>query len=347
MGMLLLTGLFAAATGAVGFAVGAAGQLWIGLLVVRSLMGFSTAPLHPGTARTVGFWVPGPRQGLANGLAVGAALVGIASTYMLFGWLIDRFDWPTAFLITGSTTILLSVVWAVCATDRPGQHRSVNQAERVAIGEPPVAVATKAPTAKRKRLLSRNLLLLTASYSALDYFQYLFFYWIHYYFDTVLQLGQDQSRLYASLPNYAMAIGMPLGGVLTDWLDQKLGVRRGRWIVPAGGLAISAVLLVGGILTRDIAVVVTLFTLSFGILGATEAPSWKTAVEIGGTRGGAAAAIMNTGGNGVGLLAPVLSPAIGQLLGWQWGFGFAAIVSVLGALCWIWIDPLERADETA
>src|SRR5262249_22321442 len=193
---------------------------------------------------------------------------------------------------------------ATYAKDRPGQHPAVNAAERALIGAPTVAAAASIPTGKRKPLLSRNLLLLTASYSALDYFQYLFFYWIHYYFDTVLHLGQAQSRLYASLPNYAMAIGMPLGGILTDRLDQKLGVRRGRWIVPAGGLGISAVLLVGGILTRDVAVVVTLFTLSFGILGATEAPSWKTAVEIGGTRGGAAAAIMNTGGNGMGLLAP-------------------------------------------
>src|SRR5262249_6757297 len=162
--------------------------LWIGLLVVRSLMGFSTAPLHPGTARTVGHWVPAPRQGLANGLGVGAALVGIALTYTLFGWLIDRFDWPTAFLITGSITILLGIPWATYATDRPGQHPAVNAAERALIGAPTVAAAASIPTGKRKPLLSRNLLLLTASYSALDYFQYLFFYWIHYYFDTVLHL---------------------------------------------------------------------------------------------------------------------------------------------------------------
>src|SRR5262249_32805961 len=111
MGMLLLTGLFGALTGAVGFAVGPAGPLWVSLLLVRSLMGFCTAPLHPGCARTVGFWVPGPRQGLANGLAVGAALVGVASTYKLFGWLIDRFDWPVAFMVTGGATIILGLVW--------------------------------------------------------------------------------------------------------------------------------------------------------------------------------------------------------------------------------------------
>ena len=48
---------------------------------------------------------------------------------------------------------------------------------------------------------------------------------------------------------------------------------------------------------------------------------------------------MNTGGNGIGLLAPMLTPFIATHLGWQAGFGMGAVVVLAGALCWLWIRP--------
>ena len=46
----------------------------------------------------------------------------------------------------------------------------------------------------------RSLMLLTVVYGAIGYFQYLFFYWMSYYFQTVLQLPERQSRFYAAIP---------------------------------------------------------------------------------------------------------------------------------------------------
>jgi len=78
-------------------------------------------------------------------------------------------------------------------------------------------------------------------------------------------------------------------------------------------------------------------------LGLAESAFWTTAVELGGHRGGgSAAAIMNTGGNGIGLLAPMVTPAVSAALGWFWGIGLGALVGVLGAMCWWWIVPRER-----
>ena len=63
------------------------------------------------------------------------------------------------------------------------------------------------------------------------------------------------------------------------------------------------------------------------------------AVELGGKKGGTAAAIMNTGGNGIGLLAPVITPYVGERLGWGWGIAIGAAVGLLGAACWFGIRP--------
>src|SRR5690349_11838883 len=52
------TAFFCAITGAVGWGLAGASQVWLTLLVVRSSMGLFTAPLHPGCARAASNWFP-------------------------------------------------------------------------------------------------------------------------------------------------------------------------------------------------------------------------------------------------------------------------------------------------
>ncbi|HEV3122906.1 MAG TPA: MFS transporter [Isosphaeraceae bacterium] len=183
--MGLGTGFFCALTGAVGvLGLGSLG-VWVGLLCVRGLMGLCAAPLHPAGGKVVNHWFPPGRRVLANGLVVGASSIGMALVFKVFGALIDRVGWPTAFLCTGTVTALLGLVWRFYATDWPAQHPGTSAAERALIGpEHSSAMATRhrASFLSELRLVARNrsLLLLTVSYMAIGYFEYLFFYWMHY-----------------------------------------------------------------------------------------------------------------------------------------------------------------------
>ena len=315
------TSLFCAITGAVGWGLVSAGQVWVTLLVVRSLMGLFTTPLHPGCAHAASNWFPVNQRVLANGLITGAAL--------------------------------LTLVWAVFATDYPWQHGKANKADQPLIAG--AAGETSEGSAKATDPLgasnvsnlgsllgSRNIILLTISYAAVGYFQYLFFYWMHYYFDEILHLGKTESRFYAGLPNLAMAVAMPLGGWLTGVAQRTLGDKRGRTLVPRTSMLASAGLLLLGIFAKDTFWIVLWFTLSLGVLGLCEGAFWTTAVETGGARGGTAAAIMNTGGNGIGLLAPIVTPWVSAKLGWTWGISLGALFGLMGAVCWWWIVPKER-----
>ena len=99
---------FVALTGLVGFAVAGGSALWVGLIVVRSLLGLANAPLHPASARMVSLEVPPPSRALANGWVTFAACVGIASTYLVLGALVDRVDWQNAMMISSSGLTLRS-----------------------------------------------------------------------------------------------------------------------------------------------------------------------------------------------------------------------------------------------
>jgi dipeptide/tripeptide permease len=87
------------------------------------------------------------------------------------------------------------------------------------------------------------------------------------------------------------------------------------------------------------------FCLATASIGSCEGAFWTLAVEIGGSRGGLAAGILNTGGNAGGMIAPVLTPMISTAFGWQAGLGVASLVCLVGAACWIGIDPRERLEE--
>jgi MFS family permease len=339
--------LFGALTGVTGWVFGSAASLLLTLNIVRGTMGMVSAPLHPAAARSVGNWFPFPQRSAANSIVTAAAIAGVALSYPGFGALIKVFDWQGAFLVCAGITALLTVLWSLNSTDSPALHPGANEAEKELIGinKEEGVPATGSRMAEWVALLgNRSLLMVTLSYAAVGYFQYLFVYWMQYYFDKVLHLGEEASKYYAGILQVALALGMPLGGWLSGRLAHTLGVRRGRAFVSGGGMVLSAVFLGLGVLAREPAWIVAWFALAHAAMGASEGPFWATAVDIGGRKGGTAAAICNTGGNLGGLLAPVVTPWIGGQFGWPWAIGLGGVVCFLGALCWCWINPAPRAD---
>jgi MFS family permease len=298
--------------------------------------------------------------------------VGIACTFPVFGALIDWFDWQVAFLISGTFTALLALGWAAYGSNHPWEHRSVNEVEQRLIdrdktNHQPHQIAGSADSPQiasaavhgsepmlqrntdgpdwRSLLGNRSLMLLTVSYAALGYFEYVFFFWMHYYFKEELKLGTNESRVYAAVLLVAMAGGMVLGGWAADRLRMILGSDKGRGLVPVLGMCAGGILLVLGLLAQETAWIVTLLALALAAVGAVEAPVWTMAIELGGRQGGTAAGICNTGGNAGGLVGPILAPLVSGWIGWQWGISLGSLIAVLGAVLWYWITPAESQDS--
>jgi sugar phosphate permease len=338
------SGLFCALTGVVGWVSQVTLVVLVLLLVVRSVMGVFTAPIYPASGRIIAHWLPFRQRAMVNGLVMAAALVGISCTFHGFGWLVDQVRWPLAFVITGCVTALLALAWTWYGRDFPRQHADVNDAEVFWIEgnypKPPGISPVAAPQGSWSDLLhNRSLILLTLSYAAVGYFEYLFYFWSNHYFKDVLKL--PESRSYATITNLSMAAGMALGGWLSDWLQRRLGYRFGRAVVPVGGMLTGAVLLLAGIWASEPGWIVTFFALAMAAVGATEGPFWATAIDLGGRRGATAAGIFNTGGNAGGALAPMLTPFVSEAFGWEWGIGLGAAVCLVGVCFWWWIDPSE------
>jgi ACS family glucarate transporter-like MFS transporter len=358
--MGLATAIFCAATGVLGLLVAASQTvLMLTLLwLVRAGMGVFTAPLYPAAGRVVSRWIPFPQRARANALVTGVAMVGIALSYPACGALMDAVGWPMAFIILGIVTAALAILWTLYARDEPRQHASVTATE-LALIEADAYHGTDAVPAEDRGaswgvVRNRSLWFLTVSYAAVGYVEYLVFYWSGYYFEHVLQFGEQAGRIAAMIPPLCMGLCMPLGGWLCDRLLPIVGYRRCRAVVAmAGMLGSSAALMLATFIESDVAIV-SCFAISLAFMGLTEAPAWATAIDLGGRQAATSAAIANTGGNAGGSLSPIVTPWISGLLisyganlqeGWAWGVRLAGIICLAGALLWCWIDASERHER--
>jgi MFS family permease len=324
--------IFAALTGCVGLVFHGAQGVWLGLIGVRALMGITNAPLHPAAARMIFTHVPHESKSLANGLVTFAAACGMAATYYALGTLIDRWDWPTAFLICSGVTMVAAVLWLVgtrsFAVPASTRGASFQAAPRVA--------------EILHMLGRRSIVCLTLSYGALGFFQYLFFYWIEYYFETIQNQGVGVARQYSTCILLAMGVGMVGGGWLADRVATLCPPRFRRSLVPVLGMIGAGVIFELGLLSADIRITLLAFAAAAAFIGACEGAFWTTAVELGGPFGGTAAALMNTGCNIGGTLSPYVIPLLsayfahrfGEGMGWRMSLSVAGGISLLGAGFW-------------
>ncbi len=337
--------VFIAGTSACGLYATTAAVLLAGLLVVRSLMGIVNAPLHPAAARMVYGEVPFRAKSFANGLVTFSACVGISATYYGFGLLAARFGWPAAFLITGGFTLLVGAVWVWGTRSKTNGSTLTSRPENA--GHTSARPLTTADQDVWQVLQDAGVICLTLSYAALGYFQYLFFYWIQYYIGTVEKLGADTARLYSTGITLTMGFGMVFGGWLADRIPPHASGRSRRGLVSAWGMIASGVVFELGLLGSDSRVMVSAFAISAALLGMCEAAFWTTAVQLGRSRGGLAAGMMNLGGNAGGFLSPIATPWLGAYfgvhygaaMGWRASLAVAGAISVVGALLWLGVRP--------
>ncbi len=290
------------------------------LFAIRLGLGVVTAPLYPAAARMGAHWIPVVRHGQVQGLIIAGSSFGAAISPLLFTWIAARFQWRAPFLVAAVATAALAAFWYWYARDYPpgADHADIPETARPA--QPWAAL-----------FRDRNLLLITYAYSALGYFQYIFFYWMYYYFGQVLHLGEDASARYTTILFLTEGAIMPLGGLISDRLTRRYGPHVGRRMVPIAGLSLGAVLLYFGAASTG-AVAVACFSLAFGFAASCEGPFWATVTEIAGERVGGASSILNTGAQVGGFFAPILTPLIAAHLGWSWGLYAGALVALSGVI---------------
>jgi ACS family glucarate transporter-like MFS transporter len=244
--------------------------------------------------------------------------------------MIARYGWRTSFLLAGLVTAVLGVVWFLYVRDYPPGV------------VPPKQVEKRAPAPWRALLTDKNILLLTFGFAALDYFEYIFFYWIFYYLGEIRHLGATESAKYTTVLFLAWVVMMPMGGFLCDRLMARFGHKAGLRLVACTAMLLSAVLLFAGTNAVETWSAVTLMALALGFAAIADVTYWTATIGVAGEHAGTAGGIMNMGGNVGGGLAPVVTPWIASFAGWSWGLYFGCFMALIAVAAWLFTDPSRR-----
>jgi ACS family glucarate transporter-like MFS transporter len=75
--------------------------------------------------------------------------------------------------------------------------------------------------------------------------------------------------------------------------------------------------------------------------------AWGACMDVGGKFAGSLSGSMNMMGNFAGFLAPALLPWIREAAGGRWEpvFWVSGIIYLVGALSWVFIDPVTPLDR--
>jgi len=167
------------------------------------------------------------------------------------------------------------------------------------------------------------------------------------YLSEVFNPPIEERGLQSSVPLYAGVVGMLIGGLLTDRLARRFGVRLAR-ALPMGLLPFlgAAAFFTVPFLTSAWSVV---FTLAF-VAVATDMmnPSvWSFMQDITRKHVGVAMGFANMWGNFGAALSPLLLPVVKEMYGWNGMFTFCGFVFIIGGSCASFINAAKPLDDSA
>jgi ACS family glucarate transporter-like MFS transporter len=327
------------------FFTAATGRAWnvVVLVVTRFLFGAGEAGCFPNLTKTFTLWLPKAERSRAQGIMWMSARWGGALTPLLVVWTISLVSWQNAFAVFGVLGVAWAVVFALWFRDRPSEHPAMGAAELELLKGNETNIAGHARIPWGKLAASPTVWLLWGQYFCISYGWYFYITWLPEYLQKERGVTLAQSALLAGLPLFLGGIGCLLAGLLLGWLVRhSFSATFSRRFLGFVGCAAASGLLLWSAYIKD----PRLAMLSMGLAGfandLTLPGAWSACMDVGGRFAGTLSGSMNMMGNFGGMAGPFVVGYILQFTNRNWliTFWLSAAIYFLGALCWLFIDPV-------
>jgi MFS family permease len=315
------------------------------LLGTRFMFGAGEAGAYPNSSTTISRWFPASERARAHGLVWMASRIGGAISPFLVIPLQVRYGWRVSFWCFGAAGVIWALVWWWWFRDYPREKRGVTAAEIAELADAPASAAHGgAPWGRLMR--SPNFWSILAMYHCYCWGSYFYLSWLH----TYLARGRgfsdaDLARL-SWLPFCCGALANLLGGLASDRMIRRLGLKWGRRVIGLTGLGAAAVFTLAAIPVESKIGSVSLLALGYAGSDFMLPGAWAVCLDVGRKHAGAITAAMNTAGQLGSFLTSVAFGYIVKAYGsYDAPLVPMAVMLLAAAVLWLRIDPTEKLAE--
>ncbi len=325
------------------FTIGTAAAFnYVSLLLLRFLFGAGEAGAWPCAARALSRWIPSRERGTVQGVFfAGAHLVGGLTPVVIVA-LRPYLSWRHMFIMFGLLGFAWVTAWRLWYRDDPTEHPTISVAERDWIlAERPKDVPHIEGASYFFRLLrDRNVIALCVMYMSNSMMFYFCITWLPEYLRQ--RHGFDATAL-GFLSGLPLLVSVPsdlFGGVVTDKLAARFGLKIGRCVLGAVAYGISAVALWVAAASAAPLAAAILIAVATGVCMFTLGAAWGVCSEVGRNHIAVVGAIMNTAGQIASMACPVIvAYSVSWFRNWDFPLYLLSTLFAIGAVCWLLIDP--------
>ena len=332
---------------------------FIGLLLIRIVLGAGEAPGFPAATRITSRWLRQTERGFALALIGGVAVSG---SLLIGGPIVTQLiagtGWRGMFWILGAA----GVVWAIAATgllyNTPAENRRVSAAERAHIAadqRPEEAEGARSRVDWHSLLTNRNLWIVGAGYFAWGFMFWGFLYWLPSYLSKSFGLSLTAVGAFSVAPWAAGLVGAVIGGVLVDRIYKKSRRIRSRFMIIGVALLLSGASMIPVIVAPSLVTALTSISLGVGFGFITGGIWWVVSIDAEPSQPASAAGFADAAFALSGIVAPSVMGFIVQGTNtFTSGFVTMAVLAVVAAVLMIGCTrerhattPAAAAEKTA
>jgi MFS family permease len=321
---------FAALTGLV--------RSFVQLIVTQFFFGAGEAGAYPNASGVIARWFPKRERARAQGAVWAASRVGGALSPLLVVPLLHAIGWRAMFCLFASFGLFWAVFWRRWYHDDPARQPGIGNEELKEID------LARRPAHGREvwqaLVHNRQAWLLAGMYCCYAWASWFYFSWFPTFLVRGAHFTEKEMGLYSSLPFVFGCTGNLAGGLISDRLTARRGLRTGRCLLASACLAVSSMLLLGLAFAHSKTAVVILASAGFGVLDLMLPATWSLCLDLGRAHAGVLTGSMNTAGLAGGFVCSVLFGYLVRRTG-----GYSAPLCViagmvlLSSLLYLLIDP--------
>jgi ACS family glucarate transporter-like MFS transporter len=312
------------------------------MLAVRFLFGAGEAGAWPNAARTFSRWIPAPERGRVQGVFFAGAFLFGGLTPALVGVLEPHVGWRGVFACFGLTGFVWAAAWYRWFRDEPADHPSVQPAELAHITAGRGDAGRHDMDAHTLRALAGSVSAwaLCLGYFSNSYGSYFVMTWLPTYLAERRGFTAGSLALYSGLPMLLSVVSGLLGGIATDLLARRHGLRIGRVTVGLASYVVAALMMVLSVGAESPRLAATLLAVATAASMFSLGAHWAAAIDIGGAHAGVLSACMNTTGQIGSISSPIVAAwLVDHYASWTLPLYLMAALYAFSAVTWLFVRP--------